>query len=190
MINEKVMVTDKIGNNLGVRFSVSVIIISILLCFIRDVIILSILDRVTGWLEIILAARIRNQGKDTLSWGETKRIFWLFRGKNNLCCWLIDGKTGNVTHKDVMLCPRRSWENRELSFSRKSSGECNVHGCINPKLPFCASRLNFSNEKDWTFKWKPEMKDSTTALLLLSPNLTLHSSQPPIMVQSLCIEPK
>ena len=75
-------------------------------------------------------------------------------------------------------------------FSRKSSGECNVHGCINPKLPFCASRLNFSNEKDWTFKWKPEMKDSTTALLLLSPNLTLHSSQSPIMVQSLCIRPK
>ena len=54
-------------------------------------------------------------------------------------------------------------------FLRKSSGECKVHGCINPKLPFCASRLNFSNEKDWTFKWKPEMKDSTTALLLLSP---------------------
>ena len=157
------MVTDKIGNNMGVRFSDSVIIISILLCFIRDVIILSILDGVTGWLEIILAARIRNQGKDTLGLGGDHKDILTFSRK------MIDGKTGNVTHKDVMLCPRRSWENRELSFSRKSSGECNVHGCINPKLPFCASRLNFSNEKDWTFKWKPEMKDSTTALLLLSP---------------------
>ena len=140
------MVTYKIGNNLGVSFPVLVIIISTLLCFIRDVIILSILDRVTGWLEIILAARIRNQGKDIRVGGRPKGYFDFFEEKTTYVAdWLMVKLETSPTR---MLC--------SVDDDLGKTGNWVFQGNL-PVSAMCmaASTPNFPFVlQDWTFQTK------------------------------------
>ena len=119
-------------------------------------------------------------GEGHPGWGETKRIFWLFRGKNNLCCWLIDGKTVKVIHKDVSLCPRRSWENRELSFFKEIFRWVQRAWLHQPQTSLLCSKIELFKRKRLNFQMKTRDERFNDSLIASFPQSDITQFTVPI----------
>ena len=124
------------------------------------------------------------RGRTLWVWGETTRIFWLFRGK-----WLMVKLETSPTR---MLCSVHDdlGKTGNWVFQGNLPVSATCMAASTPNFPFVL--------RDWTFQTKKielsnenqRWKIQRQPYCFFPPNLTLHSSQPPIVVQSWFIRPK